>query len=281
MCEDIISRFIPPGPDQWANPDTYAALTDYDNVAWAGEWLCRNDDFQNTLKTLPCHSREVSVTRNGIPCTCCTKNCPLAAFGVCCCMVDRESPAVLWLPECNPHVLSVEATFALRKNGGQDLRDCPLLKGVFKNGDGLLHLLFRDGWRTFQLAVQGVPDIDRPILLQHAILDLNGIRENLGGFEKLCALYRKHCLLKLPLPDGKAAQEQIKGVQALDGKKAGATHREIASVVFREESAMSGGWEDCYRSRMQRLLRKAGKMADGLGYLSLLKKGKKGKPPEE
>lgn len=275
MNDGIVSRFAPMGEPNWSRQDTYANLLRADYAGCAEEWLRRNAEFQRTLKTLPCRLHaDVSVVRRGIRYTRCAEKCPLSAFGVACCRADMDASTVFWLPKYNPRVLSVKATSASKKKGGRDLRDCSLLTGVLQKEDECLHLLFRDDQRTFHLAVHGVSHIDRPIVLQHSFHDLNGIRGNLDELETLYALYHENRLPPAGCPDKKFVRDQIRGMQALDGKKAGATYREIANVIFRGDKALAGQWEDCYRSRTQRVLRKAGSMADGMGYLSLLKRGK-------
>ncbi len=57
-------------------------------------------------------------------------------------------------------------------------------------------------------------------------------------------------------------------LRAYDGFLSGARHREIGAVLFGEWAA-SDGWNSGYRTRVQRLIHSARKMAEG-GYLSLL-----------
>lgn len=276
MSEDVLSSFLPRGSDAWRHPETYDSLLEHDDVAWAGEWLRRNDLFQQALKTLPCRSRKtVSMVKNDVRYTRCAEDCPLAAFGVGCCMADQEHPTLLWLPESNPHVLTVKARVAPRREGGRDLRECSLLKAVLQKKDNALHLLFRDKTQIFQLAVQGITNLDQPVLLQYALQDLKEIRPNLTSFETLYALYQQSSFLGATSLEQKQGREQIRDLQALDGKKAGASHRTIANVIFGGDKALIDQWEDCYRSRMQRVLRTAKAMADGMGYLSLLRKAGK------
>ncbi len=150
MSGGIVSRFSRPGANEWLHQKTYASLSGRDDVAWAEEWLRRSADFRRALKTLPCRSRrDVSVIKDDILHTRCNESCPLPALGVGCCRVEKEEPTVLWLPGSNPHVLSVNAKAAARKNGGQDLRECAFLKGVFQRKDKELHLLYRARRQTF------------------------------------------------------------------------------------------------------------------------------------
>lgn len=154
MSGGIVSRFSHPGAREWLHQKTYASLSGRDEVAWAEEWLRRSAGFRRALKTLPCRSRRnVSVIKDDIRYTRCNETCPLSALGVGCCMVDKNEPTVLWLPGSNPHVLSVTAKLAPRRNGGQDLRECAFLKGVFQKGDGSLNLLVSGSEEFFKLCL--------------------------------------------------------------------------------------------------------------------------------
>ena len=148
---------------------------------------------------------------------------------------------------------------------------CPLLRAVFQNRASELHLLFREGEKTFQLVLQGIKTLDRPVILEHTLSDLAGIRQNIDGFEMLYALYQRQAFMSAPVHEGKRSHEQLRAMQALDGKRAGASHRTIASVIFEGDCALAGQWDDCYRSRTQWILRSAQSMAS-TGYLSLLGK---------
>lgn len=254
----------------WRSADYYQIHYEYDRIKWAGEWLRRNPEFIVDCQSAPCCLWLDEANKNGdVPIVSCDGKCPLARWGVSCCQVDAEGELRLfWLPHCNPQVLPLDAEDALDLPSSFDPRRSSLLKAVFRDVEGKMHLLFTDNVRTFQIVLQGVMTLERPLLLRAGLLGLHEFAEksiNLRRFYFLCSRDR---FLKTLHPGEQRAHYWIKMLRAYDGLSLGATYREIGAAIYGEE-AVQDGWEAGYRTRVQRLIRSAKKMING-GYLRLL-----------
>lgn len=133
--------------------------------------------------------------------------------------------------------------------------------------DGLHHLLDAGGQRRLQIFQE---DSDAEALVAIVPLDQD-------GFARLDALYRLLAQLhgrKEPVDKRLTRQKRLRAkrmLQAYDGRLAGASHREIAEVVFRLSRVSRDEWQSApERFAVMALLRDARKMVDG-GYRALLR----------
>ena len=133
--------------------------------------------------------------------------------------------------------------------------------------DGLHHLLSAGGQRRLQV-LQSDPDAGALV----AIIPLDQ-----DGFARLDAVFRLLAQLHgRVVPDDKRLtyQKRLRAkrmLQAYDGRRAGASQREIAEVVFRLSRVSRDEWQSApERFAVIRLLSEAESMVDG-GYLRLLR----------
>ena len=161
--------------------------------------------------------------------------------------------------------------------GDQDAFDlesltCPVL--VLRDASGLEHLLIGDGACHVRLDIAGGTVLAGPVRLRFEFAGLAGMEAKLLTLRRLVALVRlgrfPHGLF--PLPPARRARRWMMALRALDARRAGATHREIAAALF-GEAMVAADWDgpSAYlRCRVQRLIRLGEALVEG-GYRDLLR----------
>ena len=269
---------VNPGAD-WRDPEQYSPLLDYDCVGWAGEWLRRNPDFVADMQRAPCLPYSVESPADGDSRIAnCGRACPLGRWGLRCCRIDEE-PVFFWLPQCNPLVLSVETVAAPASADAFDIRHCASLKAGLRGADRELHLLFSDGPRTLQIVLTDDSPLDGPVIFRCRLCGWCDFETKPLSLRRLCSLHRRGHLLKSLYPPEQRARRWVDMARAWDGIRGGARQRDIAAALFGERAARTG-WDEGYRTRVQRLVRAAERMVGG-GYLGLLRREEEGKGEPE
>ena len=132
-------------------------------------------------------------------------------------------------------------------------------------------LLLADAAGQIQLEI-GVGTLgEGPVRLSYQLEGFESLDAKLVTLMRLSAFRRLGRFPKSLFQPETAASKWIKALQAYDGMAAGASHREIASVLFGERLVQEewNGRSAFLRLRVQRLLHYARKMVDG-GYKHLL-----------
>lgn len=142
---------------------------------------------------------------------------------------------------------------------------------VLKRPDGSEHLLLTDGQRHLQMEVAEGTLLEGPVRLHCTLKGLVDIERKVLSLRRLCLCRRLGRLPRTLYPPEPMAARWIEKLRAVDAVAAGATHREIAEVLFGEERTATE-WSrgsDCLRLRVQRLFRDGMRMVRG-GYRDLL-----------
>lgn len=256
--------------DDWRRAEYYYSHLNYDCAKWAEEWLWHNPEFLADLRGAPCNSRADDLWKGDqVRVIACADSCPMAKWGLRCCRMDNDKPVFFWLPEYNSQVLTVEAEVPEKAEEGVDLRQCSLLKAVLLGAKQELNLLFSDNTRTLQVVVRGATSFESRFQLRCMLRGLRDFQTKPLSLRRLCCLYRRDRLVKALYPEQRRARHWIEMLRAWDGAQSGACRREIGTAIF-GQWAGGDGWNEAYRSRVQRLIRSAKKMVDG-GYLSFLR----------
>lgn len=254
----------------WRKAELYHSHLGFDCAQWAAEWLRRNPKFLADLYDAPCRSRVDASLKDGqVRIISCAEKCPVAKWGLRCCRKDDWESVFLWLPEFYSQVLTVDAEVPEKHEDGVDLRRCSLLKAVLIGAKQELNLLFSDNARTLQVVVRGASSVEERFLLRCMLRGMGDFQTKPLSLRRLCCLYKRDRLAKALYPEQKRALHWVKMIRAWDGAQSGACRREIGRVIY-GEWAGGDGWDEAYRSRVQRLIRSANKMVDG-GYLTLLR----------
>jgi hypothetical protein len=186
-----------------------------------------------------------------------------------------SSPAyassVFWRSDCHANILPVEAFPAgfVGDADSFDLLSVPHPITVLRSLDGE-HVLICDGPRSLRLDVIAGSLLSGPVRLGYCLSGFTGIEAKVMTLRRLLALERLGRLPSALFRPERKARRWGMVLQAYDGMRAGASQREIATILYGEERVRTD-WEAGYlRTRVQRLIRTAEKMIVGGGYRVLL-----------
>ncbi|MCT9000177.1 DUF2285 domain-containing protein [Chelativorans intermedius] len=186
-----------------------------------------------------------------------------------------SSPAyassVFWRGDCHANILPVEAFPAgfVGDADSFDLLSVPHPVTVLRSLDGE-HVLICDGPRSLRLDVIAGSLLSGPVRLGYCLSGFAGVEAKVMTLRRLLALERLGRLPSALFRPERKARRWGMVLQAYDGMRAGASQREIATILYGEERVRAD-WEAGYlRTRVQRLIRTAEKMIVGGGYRVLL-----------
>jgi hypothetical protein len=224
----------------WRAAETYRPLLSADASAWAWEFARRGR----------------GAVRDQLPDDLC-----FASAGA----DDAQGPIALWRFEADPSIPVFEARPAKARNADAlDVRALGLPCLVVTSDAGDQHVLIADGARRLRLAVTMGDVLAGPALLQFKLPS----RDSVACLESLRDLLVLRDTGRLP-PSGKAGAQRagrlLHLLRALDARRAGASQRQIAALLFGEGRVAQdwSGASDYMRMRVQRLVRSAEQMAAG------------------
>jgi hypothetical protein len=221
-------------PGNWRTP--YRDLLQFSRLAFAWEYLRRNEQFRdrcrngsvNWRKLDPCGNLEIfqsdAVSPSGDDC--------LFASSV---DLDARSATVFWNPDSCPSVLRAFAIPETENLEPFSLADSGLPATLLLSADGAQHVLIRDGARCLQLVVHGA-SLLRPVGL---LIDTGWspaiVSHQDRSLKRLRSYRASGVLQEWDYPPDPYAARLALVLQALDGWRAGARHRDIAEALFGHE----------------------------------------------
>ena len=241
-------------------------------AAWAWEFLRRNPEFVDALAGVRRQFQECEpIGRFRV------FSAPeLAGIGGTACLYapsagqDAVHADVVWHPEIYASVLKVFA-IAVPIRGRPPLRlaDLPL-GGVLIRSGAIQHLLIRDRHHSLQLCISGT-DLRHPVHLfpQPEAGPLRGA--SLRSWYQLLELERHASLHPLHLAQPRPAARLFQVLTALDGWRAGVTHRQIAIALF-GAARVAREWRDphdCLRDSVRRAIARGRQLSEA-GYQRIL-----------
>jgi len=260
----------------WTEDRTYDYTARLNDRGWAWEWLRRNTAFRKDWDDARLQygvagydgASTLLVSQSQTP--------KLSGWGCLYCSSPQEDArvaSVFWSPDVCASVLKLHA-FPLKAEVESTpffLRDIACPSVLLELPGGPQYLLFHDGSRTLQLVVEG-EDVLRPVRLLtdgapgkalagpqlRSLLCFNDLR--LSG-----RLYDSHFQKELP------SQRLRLILRMVDGALAGASHRQIAQVVFAGEFSAESWYAPGrpLRDRVRRALYRGHRLMQK-GYLDLL-----------
>ncbi len=235
----------------WHGKESYAYTWNLTRLGWAWEFVRRNSAFQ----------ADVDRGRLAVQGRAKTKTPFLQGWG----MLRADDPSktaldvrVFWDPAVCPHVLPLFAATEASTD--------PATRSA------ALHVLICDGTRRLQLAVQLAPHGDSLLVLTDAVVLPHSAScrwRSLKCFNDYLfsgALARRH------FRSERTAGRLARVLQALDGALAGASHREIAIVLF-GHARVTADWNDPsenLRDSVRRAVRRGRMLMNG-GYREFLR----------
>jgi hypothetical protein len=179
---------------------------------------------------------------------------------------------IFWRADWDASVLAVEALPVPPGDADAfDIRHFERLATVLQRADGRELLLLSDGEHRLQLDVTAGSVLHGPVRLRYELSGFKHIEAKtltLRRFSLLCRFGRFPCGL---FPPERRARRWAMALQAYDGVRAGASHRDVAAALFGEKTVREDwcGRSDYLRLRVQRLIRTADRLVKG-GYRHLL-----------
>ena len=225
----------------WRAAETYRPLLSADASAWAWEFARRGS----------------GAAQDQVPADLCFASASAAG---------ADGPIALWRFEADPSIPVFEARPARTGNAeGFDVRALGLPSLVVTSAIGDQHVLIADGARRLRLAVSKGDVLAGPVLLHLKLPSRDYGAACLASVRDLLILRDTG---RLP-PGGKAgarrAERWLGVIRALDARRAGASQKQIAALLFGEGRVAQdwSGASDYMRMRVQRLVRSAEQMAAG------------------
>jgi len=177
-----------------------------------------------------------------------------------------DLPAVLWTWRADPSVpvLDVEPA-GCDDRAALDLRTLPLAVMVVRTSDNEQYVMISDGPRRLRLAIVRGDGLSGPVACRFPLPSRAMGATSLDGLRRLLALRDTG---RLPSagsrPPAKAAR-WVEILRAYDARRAGASQRQIATLLFGEARVRTdwGGGSDYMRMRIQRLVRAAEDLVAG------------------
>jgi hypothetical protein len=180
---------------------------------------------------------------------------------------------IFWRADWDASVLAVETLPVPRGDSDAfDIRRFEHLATVLRCPDGHEHLLLSDGVHHLQMDVTAGSLLDGPVRFRYELSGFKHIETKTLTLRRLLLLRRLGRFPRGLYPPERRARRWVMALQAYDAVQAGATHREIATVLFGEKVVKEDwcGRSDYLRLRVQRLVRAADKLVNG-GYRDLLR----------
>jgi len=183
-----------------------------------------------------------------------------------------EAVFAVWRADSDPAVVKVEA---IPRDPDEpltfDLGKMALAALVLRDPSGTEHLLIGDDVCQVRLDVMAGTVLDGPVQLRYHLAGSVGLEAKLLTLQRLVALMRFGRIPRRLVPQDQRTRRCMMALRALDARRAGATHREIAAVLF-GEATVDADWNgrSAYlRCRVQRLIRLGETLVAG-GYRRLL-----------
>jgi len=180
---------------------------------------------------------------------------------------------IFWRADWDASVLAVGTLRVPRGDGDAfDIRHFERLATVLLQADGRELLLFSDGCRHLRLDVTAGSVLDGPVCFRYELSGFGHIEAKTLTLRRLLLLRRLGRFPRGLFPPERRARRWAMALQAYDGMRAGASHRDIAAALFGEKIVQEdwSGRSDYLRLRVQRLIRTADKLVNG-GYRDLLR----------
>ncbi|MFA7584730.1 MAG: DUF2285 domain-containing protein [Novosphingobium sp.] len=189
----------------------------------------------------------------------------------------REAPSarIIWRADVDPGILRIIAVpAALAEPGSFRLDRIARWLTVVEGKGGKEHAVLSDGWRHIRLDVAVGSLREAPTVhLRFCGSDWTKAETGLLPMQRLFALYRHGRFAASLFPADPRIGRWVELLRVHDAITAGASHREIAIVLFGAERVKSDWREagESLRSRVRRLVYDARHMALG-GYRRLLRR---------
>lgn len=183
-------------------------------------------------------------------------------------------PKVYWHRDACSSVINVVAEppdWTTKRDDLFDLAAVRDIATIVRPPQGGEHLLLTDGSRHLQLQVTKGSVLEGPVRFRCTLNGMRDIEQKVLALRRLCLCHRLGRLPRSLYPPEPQAGRWIDKLRTVDAIAAGASHREIAAVLFGERRT-AAEWSrasDYLRLRVQRLVRDGTRLVQE-GYKELL-----------
>jgi hypothetical protein len=180
---------------------------------------------------------------------------------------------LLWSAHCDASVLPVETVSARPRDADTfDIAQFRAWATIAAGLEGREHIALSDGYRRIRIDVMRGTLRDGPVYLRYQLGGLAGTEAKILTLRRLLAFCRLGRFARELHPPDRRAPRWMAALRVHDAIRRGVSQREIATVLYGEQSAALGreSGSDFLRLRVQRLVRVGRQMVSG-GYLTLLR----------
>ena len=180
----------------------------------------------------------------------------------------------MWRADYDPFVLRIHAEPADSADAGFDLKQLAEFSTVVVQPDGQQHIVVSDGFNHIRIDVVSGSLIDGPVRLSVVCDSLRQIKASATAMQRLASVLQYHRFIPTYFPADRRCARWIKALRTYDGLCAGASHRDIAFMLFGADT-VANDWDadsDFMRSGVRRIIATAKALAQG-GYLTLINDG--------
>jgi hypothetical protein len=166
------------------------------------------------------------------------------------------APLAFWRAAVDPAVLVAQSHRAAANDDDIfDLLGLSYPISVLQTGDGVEHVVIGDGRHRIRLELHGGSVTNGPVHLHYDLEGFSQAEPAVRTLRRFLALQRLGRFPETLFPVDRIVARRVRALQAYDGQRAGASQREIASVVLGERLFRGSNDNfDSIRKRVSRLL---------------------------
>jgi len=257
----------------WRDRARYDRLAGFDRATWAWECLRRamGEDcqiFRTTGHRILRSDPPLCVLTGAVQQPGGSEPLPLAVFND----AGVFTGHVVWCADSHAPVLKAHArSLPDDCSTGFNLRALRHPAIVLRPRGKGEHVLIADGPRCIRIEVRKGTLLAGPVQLEFLVPGDHGMDGRILSLRRLAALHRLGRFPRTLFPPEQRARRWARALQAWDGRKAGASHRDIAGALFGDRAVRRdwGGTSDYQRTQVKRLLETANMLIGG-GWRKLL-----------
>jgi hypothetical protein len=179
----------------------------------------------------------------------------------------------VWLPDARASTLICEAAPAHASSGRNErvfLPSLPSLEHVLVDAAGRQHVVLRANQASIQLTIEGADITVGPVAITFLVSGFDAVAKARDQFDLLDRVLSPNRAPSSVLRRWTTRTRNLRdALITLDGRRAGASHKEIAILIYGAED-VAANWGGGLRQRMQRHYSRGAELAAG-GYRDFLR----------
>jgi hypothetical protein len=186
-------------------------------------------------------------------------------------MLNALEARQVWLPQRAPTLTGTALPLRSEADGAASILmpALPCLEHILIDARGSQHVVLRGNGATMQLLIEGADIAAGPVALAFAVRGVGAIRDACRDLALLGRILAPAGRVRRIARWTPTTLKLRDALIALDGRAAGASHRDIA-VVLHGNAYVAANWMAGLKERVRRNLARGVALADG-GYRALLR----------